>query len=281
MTPVSRGSSLAKSPVVTNSPVELQSRSPPTPGIDITIRDAPTARWSASSATGRTEPSTDRVVSTASHRQQDAAFGVDVQVGDRRCRELARLRDPRFILRSSALVHRDHRQGRCDERRGDAQGHERAQPPHRSPLHRALALGHGPLHLHALGDVGPVRVRESQRRGVGPFVDLVEPSTRGAGSSGRVRPIPIRRRPPRAGAALRMSSRASSIHPLSRSQAPSSASWAISTVGSRVAGSRSNESRRCRPNASSSAVQRPGRPRAAAAPIGGPGVACPRSPHPA
>ncbi len=53
-------------PSVTNTPVGLQSRSPPTPGTDVRSRNATTARWSASSASGSTEPSTDRVCSTAS-----------------------------------------------------------------------------------------------------------------------------------------------------------------------------------------------------------------------
>ena len=52
-------------PSVTNTPVGLQSRSPPTPGTDITSRDATTARCSASSASGRTVPSADLVSSTA------------------------------------------------------------------------------------------------------------------------------------------------------------------------------------------------------------------------
>ena len=42
---------------------------------------------------------------------------------------------------------------RAPRRRQDATSG--TQPARRSPLHRAFALGHGPLHLHALGDVGP------------------------------------------------------------------------------------------------------------------------------
>ncbi len=44
----------------------LQATIPPTPGIVISIREAPTAWCSASSASGSTEPSTERVRSTAS-----------------------------------------------------------------------------------------------------------------------------------------------------------------------------------------------------------------------
>ena len=51
------------------------------------------------------------------------------------------------------------------------------------------------------------------------------------------------------------SSRAASIHPRSRGQLPSSASWATSTVGVRLAGSRSNVSRRWRPNSPSTRVE--------------------------
>ena len=78
---------------------------------------------------------------------------------------------------------------------------------------------------------------------------------------------------------VRMSSRASSIQPRSRSHAPSSASWAISTVGSRVAGSRSNESNRRRPKASitSSIILRVDE--RLRAPSAGRGGGCPRSPR--
>ena len=52
-------------PSVTKTPFGLHARSPPTPGTSISSRDATTARWSASSASGSTVPSEERVVSTA------------------------------------------------------------------------------------------------------------------------------------------------------------------------------------------------------------------------
>ena len=76
---------------MTNSlPSGLQSSAPPRPGTRSTMRDAPTARCSASSASGQHGAVGRARVFDRLEREQDAALGVGFEVGDRRRGELAR-----------------------------------------------------------------------------------------------------------------------------------------------------------------------------------------------
>ena len=68
-----------------------------------TTREAASARWSASTASGSGAPWTLAFL-TACDREQDAQLRVDVQVRHRGRRQLPCGRDPRLLLRAVALV---------------------------------------------------------------------------------------------------------------------------------------------------------------------------------
>ena len=240
--PASRISTIPESsgPSVTNTPVGLQSSAPPTPGTDSTMREAVTARCRASSASGRTVPSTDRVRSIASEREQDAALGVDLEVRDRCRRELASLRRPLLVLRLPLLARREHGQGAGDDRRDRQHGHQGPQPPHRATLELPLVLLAGSLlglypvplgggRVEELALLGGERQRRPPRHA--SICPRRDPAIRKEGSrsaSAQSRAAAARRR------SVRMSSLAASIHLPSRGHAERIASCASSIVGSPV-----------------------------------------------
>ena len=151
----------------------------------------------------------------------------------------------------------------------------------------SLRRGDAPLRRLAPGLAGrrwhrgwPARRDPARGRSGPPRRRAGRAGSRSTGSRGLGRPPAIRRRLRRGAAAGggRRGCRRSS--PRSRSHSASSASWAISTVGPRVTGSRSKLSRRWRPKESST-TSTAGLARARAAPGAAPGVARPRSPRPA
>ena len=143
-------------PSVTKTPSGLQSTVPPRSCSVSTIREAITARWSASSASGSTVPSTERVVVDRLEREQDAPLRVDLEVRDGGGGELARGRGPLLRLGAPLLARREHGEADRDERGDGEHGDERrgaAGPTGaRAPASCACAsllLGLSPIPLRA------------------------------------------------------------------------------------------------------------------------------------
>ena len=231
---------------VARIPSTLAATGPVTPGSVKTTREAVTARCSASSASGRTEPS-DRpcVASTASIASRMLRSGsisrlataarprAPVALAIRRfARRLARSGSVATIVRvpatraATANTATRARSRRRDRRSICASRSRRA----RSSSSSSIALVDAGLQVRALG----LPDREVGRRR--PRLDLLEPRTRGAGSSDR-RPIPATRRPPERDArSCRRSSLASSIHV--REPAPCGEQRLVRDLDGRLAGGR-------------------------------------------
>jgi hypothetical protein len=172
--------------------------------------------------------------------------------------------DRTLALSAVALTHRDHGQRARDEQRGDHDGNEPTEPggpsAARAPRSRSSVARCSASSESRLAHAGVDETRDPRRRWRGSRSPPTRPSARvgprGAGSSGRVHrrshsAVAVGELPLRPYVVARL------VDPqCRRAQAPISASWAISTVGSRDDGSRSKDSSRCRPKDSNHAVHR-------------------------
>ena len=131
---------LSSGPSVTNRlPSELQSTLPPRPGTRITIREATTARCSASARLGQNGAVGGTRVLHGFERQQHAALGVVVQGRDGGGGESARDGDATLALGARTLVEREQHQGPGHRDGRGQHRHQRPEPPQRLALHVTLA----------------------------------------------------------------------------------------------------------------------------------------------
>ena len=238
--------------------VGLQSRRPPTPGTDRTIREATTARCSASSASGGTAPPSDRASSTAwtasrmlrsgsISRLASAAAASSLAVASEASRDARSLwfaativSDPATSAATAKTATRP-RSRRTDRRSTCASCSRRRSS---SLLTRSRS---STLAFRYARSGRPI----ARRRRSAPRLDLVQPCTTDQEARVPLGGAPFRGRPREPPFLPEVLPRF--VDPRSRA-APtrrSKASCAISTVGSRVAGSRSKVSRRWRPKVSS------------------------------
>ena len=249
-----RSGPMSSGPSVTKMvPSGLQSNAPPTPGKLRTTRDAVTARCSACYGLGEHRPVAGPRLVDRRQRQQHAALGIVGDVGVGRGGELAGGRHPAFRLGFAAfppglaaLVEGDEAADEGDDE-GDGDGGELDAEPAVGPR-----LACDPLGLLALLAVAlvPAGVEELSLR----FGQLAGPSLATSRATSRRAPrysapgsrpsstqlAAASRRCP----STMIASRSSAIQSRSRGHSRSNASWASSTVGTRVWGWRSRVSSR-------------------------------------
>ena len=222
------------------------------------------AQWSASTVSLGTASSREAAQIDGVEREDDTELGVhpEVREGGAGERSDPGLVAPALCLPSPVRGHRGETGGH--EHGGREDRDQRAEATDGAALERALPLR---------PSLDPRRASRSRSRALAARYSCssrerassVDASH--ARSSSRRRPrssrLGSRPEPSQSAAATesrrcwRRSSWAPSIHMRRRSHERSSASWATSTVGPRVAGSRSKESRRWRPNVSITPLHRP------------------------
>ena len=175
-------------------------------------------------------------------RQQDAQLGVIGEVRHRRRRQLPSGGDPPLLLGLAALVQRDEPADQGDHQRHRDRHELAAEAPVDPHLpRRGGATRRAPRRRepHGWRRGTPARARPASRR-VTPWrrgrpAGAPRGTARRGHGPGRPSPAAASRSWPRA----MRTSRSSSIHPRSRGHSRRSASWATSTVGSRVCRCRS------------------------------------------